>query len=62
MGLLAGIPVLKTKIALAAGDVVVDSIVVDIDVVISGAVSGFSTVNWNSKATFIVTFLVTEIV
>ena len=62
MGLLPGIPVLKTKTALAAGDVVVDSIVVDIDVVISGAVSGFSTANWNSKATFIVTFLVTEIV
>jgi len=45
MGLLPGIPVLKTKTALAAGDVVVDSIVVDIDVVISGAVSGFSTAN-----------------
>ena len=45
MGLLPGIPVLKTKTALAAGDVVVDSIVVDIDVVISGAVRGFATVN-----------------
>ena len=60
MGLLPGTPVLKTKTALAAGDVVVASIVVDIDVVISGAVSGFSTANWNFTATLIFTFLVKE--
>ena len=62
MGLLPGIPVLRTKTALAARDVVVDSIGVDIDVVISGAVSGFSTANWNFTATLILTFIVTELV
>ena len=50
MGLLPGIPVLKTNTALVAGDVVVDSIVVDIDGVVSRAVSGFSTANGNSTA------------
>ena len=62
MGLLPGIPVLNTKTALAAGDVVVGSIVVDIDVVISGAVSGFFTANWNFTATLNIAVLVTEIV